>query len=42
MIIAKKAVAMQWDWQSYSNSELTVLSYVAIFENLWIQAELKK
>ncbi|MFZ0515278.1 MAG: hypothetical protein WAM14_27020 [Candidatus Nitrosopolaris sp.] len=26
---------------TYSNSESTVLSYVAIFESLWIQAELK-
>ena len=27
---------------TYSNSELTVLSYVSIFESLWIQRELQK
>ena len=27
---------------TYSNSEATVLSYVSIFENLWIQTELHK
>ena len=27
---------------TYSNSESTVLSYAAIFENLWIQSEIKQ
>jgi two-component system sensor histidine kinase VicK len=27
---------------TYSNSEATVFSYVSIFENLWIQAQLHK
>lgn len=26
---------------TYSNSESTILSYVSIFETLWIQAELR-
>jgi hypothetical protein len=26
---------------TYSNSESTVLSYASIFENLWIQSEIK-
>jgi hypothetical protein len=27
---------------TYSNSESTVLSYASIFENLWIQSEIKQ
>lgn len=27
---------------TYSNSESTVLSYTSIFENLWIQSEIKQ
>jgi hypothetical protein len=27
---------------TYSNSESTVLTYSSIFENLWIQGELRK
>jgi hypothetical protein len=27
---------------TYSNSESTVLTYASIFENLWIQGELRK
>jgi len=42
LVIEEKKYEYPVGIATYSNSESTVLSYASIFENLWIQSEIKQ